>query len=382
MFSHRASVSSALQSFRLDGRMLCYNSFVPKLYNWCLSLGFTPGRIMPSRAFCSDESQGFPIILIAKHFGAFPFNHGRVGGIVSIDRHGPHADHGKDLLLLQASHVGYDPDSGEFGAYRRLHSGNEHMSCSCGKIGRIIEAYATEYAYARENIRLLRHEGQLAVLIDYKLIESPRSEGLFLVFEGMVQDAMDAQLPAPLSTRSTGQIFVASQKLISRIGAETWPQQGSDAIGKHLAAEDFYFTHKTDSLDALHDQLERNLLAPMPWILTSPHPLLTAACANTLVEFDRTYRSLVQAPAMQGKNLLFVAGVNIDISPRPDEQFPLTKFVPWAAFLQREDGTREILEQDELLERLGAASSINSAQINLEQAIDTMANKREICVRL
>ena len=92
MFSHRASVSSALQSFRLDDRMLCYNSFVPKLYNWCLSLGFSPGKIMPSRAFCSDESQGFPIILLAKHFGAFPFNHGRVGGIVSVDRHAPYAD--------------------------------------------------------------------------------------------------------------------------------------------------------------------------------------------------------------------------------------------------------------------------------------------------
>ena len=379
MFSHRASVSSALQSFRFDGRMLCYNSFVPKLYNWCLSLGFTPGKIMPSRAFCSDESQGFPIILLAKHFGAFPFNHGRVGGIVSIDRHAPYADHGKDLLLLQASHVGYDPDNDEFGTYRRLYSEDEHRGCSCGKIGRIIEWYASEYEYACENIRLMRHEGQPALLIDYQLLGNSRLQGLSLIFENLVQGAEEETLPSPLSTRSTGQIFPASRPLIARIGENAWPQTGSLAMGKHLVAEDFYFQQQ----DAhLQEQLEQNLHAPMPWILTSPHPLLTAACANTLVEFDRTYRSLVQAPAMQRKNLLFVAGVNIDISPNAGEHFPLTKFVPWAAFLQREDGTREILEQDELLERLGVASNTNPAQINLEQAIDTMASKREVCIRV
>lgn len=379
MFSHRASVSSALQSFRLDGRMLCYNNFVPKLYNWCLSLGFTPGKIMPSRAFCSDESQGFPIILLAKHFGAFPFNHGRVGGIVSVDRHAPYADHGKDLLLLQASHVGYDPDNGEFGTYRRLYAEHEHRGCSCGKIGRIIEWYATEYAYACENIRLLRDDGKPALLIDYQLLGNARRQGLSLIFENLIQGALDETLPSPLSTRSTGQIFAASPRLIARVGEDIWPSAGSVAIGSKLAAEDFYFQREDGELE---DQLSHNLHAPMPWILTSPHPLLTAACANTLVEFDRTYRSLVQSTAMQRRNLLFIAGVNIDISPNPGEHFPLTKFVPWAAFLQHEDGTREILEQDELLERLGGASAVNADQINLEQAIDTMSSKREVCIRV
>lgn len=381
MFSHRASIDSALRSFKIDGHMLCYNTFVPKLYNWCLSMGFSPGKMMPSRAFCSDESQGFPIILITKHFGAFPFNHGRVGGIVSIDRHGPHADHGKDLVLLQASHVGYDPDNGEFGVYRRLFTDQEHSSCSCGKIGRILAWYETEYAYARENIRLLRHEGRLAVLIDYQLFASPRPQGLFLLFENLVRGAGE-DLPCPLSTRSTGHIFLASEHLIERLGEAVWPQTGSVPIANNLAAEDFYFKHKGGYLDPLQDQLEHNLISPMPWILTSKHPLLTAACANTLAEFDRTYRSIVQDASMRERNLLFLAGLNIDISPKHGEDFPLTKFVPWAAYLQRADGTREILEQDELLERLSAASSSNPAQINLEQSIETMSHKREVAVRI
>ena len=63
--------------FQIHDRMMSYNLFVPRLYNWCKSLDFEPGKIMPSRAFCADESQGYPVIIIAKHFGIFPFNHGR-----------------------------------------------------------------------------------------------------------------------------------------------------------------------------------------------------------------------------------------------------------------------------------------------------------------
>jgi hypothetical protein len=59
--------------------------------------------------------------MIAKDFGSFPFNHGVVGGIVATDRHGPHASYGQDMLIIQASHVGYDPKNKVFGTYRRAH---------------------------------------------------------------------------------------------------------------------------------------------------------------------------------------------------------------------------------------------------------------------
>ena len=84
----------AMADFHVTDHMMRYSQFVPRLYNLCKSLGFEAGRIMPSRAFCSDESQGYPIILIAKHFGTFPFNHGMVGGIVATDRRGSGGQHG------------------------------------------------------------------------------------------------------------------------------------------------------------------------------------------------------------------------------------------------------------------------------------------------
>lgn len=83
--------------FQISDRLMRYSDFIPRFYNLCRSYGFTAGKIMPSRAFCSDESQGFPIILITKHFGTFSSNHGRVGGIVATGRHGLHAHHvGRD----------------------------------------------------------------------------------------------------------------------------------------------------------------------------------------------------------------------------------------------------------------------------------------------
>lgn len=103
MYGTVSSISNLLGAYHMGEMAMSYSLFMPRAYNLAKSLGFKPVSIMPSRAFCSDESQGYPIILIAKHFGTFPFNHGRVGGIVATDRH---AHHGKDLVIIQASHVG------------------------------------------------------------------------------------------------------------------------------------------------------------------------------------------------------------------------------------------------------------------------------------
>jgi len=53
---------------------------------------------------------------------------------VATDRHGPHADHGKDLVIIQASHVGYNPDTKTFGTYCRLQTEANESSDSCVNI--------------------------------------------------------------------------------------------------------------------------------------------------------------------------------------------------------------------------------------------------------
>jgi hypothetical protein len=378
MFSSSSNLQSVIGDFRIDN-MMRYSLFVPRLYNLCKSLGFEAGKIMPSRAFCSDESQGFPIILIAKHFGTFPFNHGMVGGIVATDRHGPHADHGKDLVIIQASHVGYDPDTKTFGTYRRLQTQANESSDSCGKIGDVLSWYLDEYSFARENIFLERVGSDPVVTIDNQLLNEERPEGLFLNLDRIVRHE-NGNLQ-PVRTLSTARSYPAAESLVKLLPSELWATSQS-AIGAHLVPELFRFKRDIGGDIEGRSHLEQNLLNPMPWIVTSRSPLLVAAQVNTQAEFDRAFRSIVKEKRYRNKRMLFVSCLNIDISPREGQTFPLTKCVPWAAYVQDGKGNHYTLEQNELTARLLEQSVENPEQIDLEDAIHRMEAEREIRIEI
>jgi len=50
------TLSSLLGTYNMATVSMRYSHFAPRVYNLCRSLGFESGKIMPSRAFCSDES--------------------------------------------------------------------------------------------------------------------------------------------------------------------------------------------------------------------------------------------------------------------------------------------------------------------------------------
>ena len=360
---------SVMGNLRLGPMAIRYSQFVPKLYNYCLSLGFQRDRMMPSRAFCSDESQGYPIILMAQHFGTFPFDHGRVGGKVATDRHGPHAHHGEDLVIIQASHAGFDPEARRFGFYPRPRTTNAGHGPNCGKLSAVLAWYQREYQHARENLRVGSLDGEAVVMIDNALLDMSRMEGLFLHLDRVIDKAK----PQPLRVFSTSKVFLASQELRSKSPPESWPETPRSA-GDLLSADLFFFRRQPTVGPEGHDLLEEAIAPVMPDLVTSPYPALDAARYHTQIEFDRTYRSIQREPAYQGKNVLFVSGVNIDISPREGLLFPLTKFVPWAAYAQLRDGTTFLLEQDALFGALAAQSAENPDQISFDAAIQTMAD--------
>ncbi len=371
----------SMGEFRLDQRMMRYSKFVPRLYNFCLSLGFEPGKIMPSRAFCSDENQGFPIILIAKHFGTFPFNHGRVGGIVATDRHGPHAHHGQDMVIIQASHVGYDPDTKQFGSYRRLQTSHCDSSSDCGKVAGVSSWYLDEYHYARENIIIERRDGKILVTIDNQLIDSSRQEGLMLQLEQMLlcdQPGCGRDQYKPVEILSTSKSFVACDAFAARF--DHLDEEETQVIGSALSGDYFYFERDIVDQEEGQNHLERNLLPHMPRIVTAQTPSLVAAMINSQVEFDRTFRTIAREPAYRGKRMLFVSGLHIDISPEMGQIFPLTKFVPWAAYFQDQDGSSVTYEQQELWDLLEQQSTENPDQIDLDQAIQQMKSLREVVI--
>ncbi len=370
-----------VSDFQMKGMMMRYNVFMPRLYNWCLSLGFESGKIMPSRAFCSDESQGYPIIMIGKHFGAFPFNHGRVGGIVATDRHGPHAEHGQDLVIIQASHVGYDPQSKSFGSYRRLQTTDREFTPNCGKLHNIVDWYKSEYRFAQENILLHKIDGQSCIVIDNQLLREDRDERLLVRLDRLIDiDTNGKRLP--LKVLSTAKVYRASAALIKKAGNAAFSSDTPQPIGEHLEADALYFRRNIDELEESAHHLEHNLIRYMPQIVTAASPILKAAQINTQIEFDHTFRTIVKERGYRGKKVLFIAGLNIDISPQAGQLFPLTKFVPWAAYIQDRDGSHSTMEQTELMQALEKQSIDNPDQIDLEAAIQIMTEAEEIKIDL
>jgi len=361
--------ASNFHSFHIDDVAIRYSKFAPRLFNFCLSLGMQPGQIMPSRAFCSDENQGYPIILLAKHFGAFPFNHGRVGGIVATDRHAPHASHGKDMAIIQASHVGYDPETEQFGVYKRLQTEQQEMSTDCGAICGVLQWYQAEYDFACQQIALNRDGDTYTVVIDNQLLRDERDEGIFLSLDRMVDSR------TILHSYSTAKVFVASKYLVQRIG-DNWPEEKT-SISHYLFPELFYFKRDSDDMVA-SGLLNRNLINAMPNIICSRSPELAAAQVNAQMEFDRTFRTIVKEKAYRGKKIMFISGIHIDISPKEGQLFPLTKFVPWAAYIQDENGKGYTLEQQELFDALQEQSEVNPHKIDLTAAIHKMEDEPEI----
>ncbi|MEE9445293.1 MAG: hypothetical protein V3V19_06490 [Cocleimonas sp.] len=359
---------SILGEFKIEDHTIVYHKFMGQFYNFCLSHGMEAGKITPSRAFCSDESQGLPIILMSKHFGAFPFDHGLVGGIMAHGRHAPHAHHGKDLVILQASHVGYEPRTQRFGRYRRLQTENQHFSSNCGKIHATLEWYLEEYEFAQENMLVQLVDGQLLITIDKQLIEQDYDEGLYLNLEKIIEHNEETgELVAPVRILSTSRVYPASAELVEHLAeAECkWSTDKARPIGKCLQPSMFGF--KRD--ESQFNRMQQNLHEYLPWVVTSGNPMLSAAEINVQIEFDKAYRSIVREESYQGKNLIYIAGLNIDYSPSTGQHFPLSQFVPWAAYIQKADGEHLILEQDELYEALMACSPKNEDQVNLDDMI-------------
>ncbi|UCC55555.1 MAG: hypothetical protein JSU75_09335 [Gammaproteobacteria bacterium] len=382
MFTSAANVEEMLNNFRLEGSTFRYSSFVPRLYNYVRSLGFKPGKMLPSRAFCSDENQGYPIIVLTKHFGTFPFNHGRGGAVVATYRHAPYAEHGEGLVIIQASHVGYEPENNRFGTYSRIHTKDNRNTPCCGKLAGILDWYQEQYRIAQADILLERCNGELCLRIDNGLLRGTRKEGLFLRLKRLVRPDAEGKF-TPLHTRSTAKSFLALEALQRQLAdLDSGLQEGQRiAIGDHLKPDMFYFRRSLDETVEGRNHQELSLMYPMPWIVTSPWPLLTAAQINTQIEFDRTLRTVAHAHCFRDKCVFYISGLNIDISPQPGDPFPTTKFVPWAAYLRDRKGGQRVIEQSELVSLLREQSKENPDQIDLDKAFRDMAEAESVEIR-
>eukprot|EP00930_Biecheleria_cincta_P020711 TRINITY_DN1550_c0_g1_i1.p1 TRINITY_DN1550_c0_g1~~TRINITY_DN1550_c0_g1_i1.p1 ORF type:complete len:494 (-),score=68.91 TRINITY_DN1550_c0_g1_i1:373-1854(-) len=383
-----APMSLPFGDVSFDYCMMKFSQFVPRLYNLCKSLGFKKGKILPSIGFCSDENQGYPTLMITKHFGAYPFNHGYIGGIMALDRHGPHAAHADDVVLIHAPHVGFDPGSQVYGTYRRRQieagpeSGELQMSGTCGKMVGLMKPYIQAYDELLGRIRARVEGDHVVISLSRELLPSqdPREDGIFLKFDKLLAKGA---LDDPVLRRSVTCVFPASDSFADEFidlmrTEDFWDREFDwhslqDPKLSHLLKEDMFgFTKKRESLAGEEHRLERALLPNLPKVLTSPHDdELSAALICMQSEFDRSVHSVAAEPSYKGKNLILITGLNIDISPAQDlqEAFPATLFLPWSAYVQLRDGSHRVIQQLDLVADLCAQSTENPDAIDLEQSI-------------
>jgi len=103
----------------------------------------------------------------------------------------------------------------------------------------------------------------------------------------------------------------------------------------------------------------------MPWIVSSAEPMLTPAQVNTQAESDRAYRSISQNPAYKDRNLLYISGLHVDISPDEGQQFILTKFIPWAVYMQLKSGEDLFLNRKNSLKNFKLAVKLTRTSLIL-----------------
>jgi len=284
--------------------------------------------------------------------------------------------------------VGYDPKTGIYGTYQRSRMAEKTISVSCGKLSHVITLYIEQYYFARDRIFLSRSESGVFLItaknsfIDF--FTHQVKNGLVLQLQNIAKINEDGCV-RPIEASSTMQSFEVSQEFKSRmdLAGYEWKPGNGECIGDYLTDDLFFFRkdfHETDESIFL----ERNIIDFMPRIVTSRNPLLKAAKINIQHEFARAVESIRRGKEYDGKNLLYIAGLNIDISEH--DGFPSTTyFVPWAAHIQlREnpgDDFRLPVEQKTLYKMLMSESVKNPDETNLKEEITRIMKSPRFDIR-
>lgn len=121
--------------------------------------------------------------------------------------------------------------------------------------------------------------GRQKVIIQASHVGYEPKTGQFVVMDS-------GNIPEPLKVFSTSKAFRVNPELKNRLPKSFWQEDKRVPVGKKLTANLFYFKKRVSEALEGRDQLERNLSHSMPRIVTSTFPGLSAAQANTQIEFE------------------------------------------------------------------------------------------------
>lgn len=368
---------SSFPNFLTDSVAMDYSEFAPRLYNLCKQFGLRCEHMRLASAFCSDEEQGCPRLILTKHFGMFPVDIGTASGGINYPEISE--EHATDLVIVQASHMGCIPASKGHEDHQESERMKRKESCVCHYQYETLRWYQKEYQFAQKGISINKEDGRYLLIIDNQLLNDGGREGLWLNMDKLVQRDASSNY-VEVRQYSTAKAFETSEDFVERITETHFKKDEVKPIGQHLDSDLFYFKRNTTGIPGEECYRLHELNALMPEIITSPWPALALARASIQVEFDHTFRTLVKDKKYHDKNLVYITGVHQNVMQTAKRAFIPTLFVPWAAYIQQRNGIHIVLEQPELVKHLSRCPSDNTEKINLDIALREMERRGHLRV--
>ncbi len=329
--------------------MIPYGEFLPRLKNYCLSLGFRkPVLTIPqSSKQLETNPADKPLPILTESAPVYPEN---------------------DSVIILSAGVSYDPS---WGVYNGLPRPLIHEATDCrteGTISNFIAPYLRQYKYAQKHMYLTCHETQditqYLVVLPTDLVNSEeKSDGgkLKILLDKIAEPDEQGRFFSH-NVSDTFVSFQLSAQFVKFLSEKdfSWRAGKVRRIGDLLTAELFVFE------DVLHVDCPDNcagngnpfvetLLPFINRIVTNTNPQLLAATLYLQSEFSRTIDDMLHAYGKEDSgNLLCIAGLDIDAAAfrETGEHY----FVPWTAFWQRggDDDPSNQMEQDDLFVALMA----------------------------
>ena len=315
-------------SLKIKGRIILYEEFAGSLRKLCAALGFTAAGVRDREVMVSR--------------------------LPDMPRH--RTEEGEAVIVLSCR-VAYNPHWGAFGGHPQLlvqaKTDDDDEPCPAA----FIAPFLQQYRFAQERIFLaMNGQGEHLITLPACLLAKTRDNGyrFSVLLDQVAEPDKDGNIvPVTISGRvSTYTLSGKLRQAIDRQG-HVWQSGRSFPIGRYLGSELFSFGDFGPASDR-NGLFVSTLLPYLNEIVTHRTPDLRAAEIHLSQVFARAVALQRAEYAENSKNVLYLAGLDIDMSGFQgyEEQHC---FVPWQAYLAGRDEER-VLAQDDLFIRLMQAS--------------------------
>ncbi len=338
-------LNGPLSSCHIKGRLIPYGEFLPRLRNYCFSLGFKKPNVI------AHEKSADLNTVSADNTGL------TLGGkrVACPDN---------DAIIILSTSVPYEPSWGVYCGLPRPLIHERPNQRTEGTISNFIAPYLVEYLYAQKHIYLAcKNTGHYIVTLPSDLVSAESGspgKNLKIHLDKIAESGKNGHF-SPLFSSDSFVSFQLSEQFLNVLADNgfSWKAGKVQRIGKFLTAElfDFQDVRQADGSDYSEKTFVETLLPVMNRIVTNANPELLAAIIHLQSEFSEAVDTALRTVGESGsENLLCIAGLDIDIGAfrGRGKRF----FVPWAAYWHQGGiqpaATDTQLEQDDLFVALMA----------------------------